>query len=207
MSAGEPQETDATPEDISNVSVHMIRPDMDDVPQFALPAGYRFRLYRPGDDVTWTNLQIAAEPFFEVTPELFVREYGKYWEDLPDRMFFVETEMGEAVASISAWWDKERDNPGEAGRIHWVVVHPQHQRRGLTKPMMTRAMARLAESHPRAMLGTSTGRIWAIKVYLDFGFVPDPAEIAAKPQVAAGWQALQTTLQHPRLAQALAARA
>ena len=45
---------------------------------------------------------------------------------------------------------------------------------GLRKPMMTRAMQRLAESHPNAMLGTSTGRIWALKVYLDFGFYPDP---------------------------------
>jgi GNAT superfamily N-acetyltransferase len=187
----------------TNVSVHMIRDDMVDFPQYQLPAGYRFRMYRDGDDVTWTNLHIAAEPFFEVTPELFVREYGEHRDALPDRMFFVETETGEAIASISAWWERDRHNPTEPGRIHWVVVHPNHQRRGITKPMMTRAMQRLAASHPSAMLGTSTGRIWALKVYLDFGFYPDPAEFESKPEVIAAWRQVQEQLNHPLLAKSL----
>lgn len=186
-----------------NVSVHMVRDDMANFPHVELPDGYRFRPYRDGDDATWTMLQQAAEPFFDVTLELFVREYGEHLDALPDRMFFVETEKGEAVASISAWWERDRHNPMERGRIHWVVVHPQHQRRGLTKPMMTYAMQRLAVSHPSAMLGTSTGRIWAIKVYLDFGFYPDLAEMEAKPEVAAAWHELQATLDHPLLASKL----
>jgi hypothetical protein len=53
------------------------------------------------------------------------------------------------------------------------------------------------------MLGTSTGRIWAIKVYLDFGFYPDPREIEAKSEVIEGWQQLQTQLNHPLLAKSL----
>lgn len=188
---------------VTNVSVHMIRDDVADFPYFELPAGYRFRMYREGDDVTWTALQQAAEPFFEVKPELFVREYGEHLDALPDRMFFVETLEGEAVGSISAWWERERNNPMERGRIHWVVVHPNHQRRGITKPMMTRAMERLAVSHPNAMLGTSTGRVWAIKVYLDFGFYPDPTEMAEKPEVLEAWRELQGVLNHPLLAHSL----
>lgn len=186
-----------------NVSVHMVRDDMVDFPHFELPAGYRFRAFREGDDVTWTELQAAAEPYIDVTPALFVKEYGEHLDALPERMFFVETDAGKAVASISAWWDRDRHNPNERGRIHWVVVHPSQQRRGLTKPMMTYAMQRLAASHPSAMLGTSTGRIWAIKVYLDFGFYPDPAELAAKPEVRAAWIDLQARLNHPLLAKSL----
>jgi hypothetical protein len=34
-------------------------------------------------------------------------------------------------------------------------------------------MNRLAQWHDRAMLGTSTGRLGAIQLYLDFGFFPD----------------------------------
>jgi GNAT superfamily N-acetyltransferase len=189
----------------TNVSVHMVRDDMADLLQYELPEGYRFRMYRDGDDVTWTELQAAAEPFFEVTPELWVREYGKDLDALPDRMFFVETLAGEPVASITAWWERERHNPSERGRIHWVVVHPKHQRRGITKPMMTRAMQRLAMSHPNAMLGTSTDRTWALKVYLDFGFYPDPAEMEAKPEVAEAWRSVQERLNHPLLARSLGA--
>jgi hypothetical protein len=39
--------------------------------------------------------------------------------------------------------------------------------------MMTVAMKRLKQSHNRVLLGTSTGRIGAIKVYLAFGSYPD----------------------------------
>ena len=185
---------------VMDVSVHMVRDDVADFPHYELLPGYRFRTFREGDDLVWTELQAAAEPFFEVKPELFVKEYGEHLDALPDRMFFVETLEGEAVASISAWWERERHNPMERGRIHWVVVHPKHQRRGITKPMMTRAMQRLALSHPSAMLGTSTGRIWALKVYLDFGFYPDPAEIEDKPEVVEAWRAVQAQLNHPLLA-------
>jgi hypothetical protein len=69
--------------------------------------------------------------------------------------------------------------------------------------MMTHAMNRLAQSHPNAMLGTSTGRIWAIKVYLDFGFYPDPRELEAKPEVIEGWTQVQAQLNHPLLTKSL----
>lgn len=187
----------------TNVGFHMVRDDMSNIPIYELPAGYRFRMYREHDDITWTKLQMAAEPYIRVTPELFEREYSLDLDVLPDRMFFVETESGEAAGSISAWWDRRRNNPNERGRIHWVLVHPDHQRRGLTKPMMTRAMQRLAASHPGAVLGTSADRIWAVKVYLDFGFYPDPEELATKPEVAAAWQRVQARLNHPLLAKSL----
>lgn len=185
----------------ANVSLHMVREEMENLPEYSLPPGYRFRPYREGDAATWTAIQRAAEPFFAIEDDLFERQYGPMADALPERMVFVETSEGEAVASISAWWETSRDNPNDRGRIHWVVVHPAHQRRGITKPMMTWAMKRLAQDHTAAMLGTSSGRIWAIKVYLDFGFHPDPQEMAAKPEVAAAWRELQAQLCHPLLAQ------
>lgn len=190
-------------EESANVSVLMVRDDVADYPHYELPSGYRFRTYRDGDDLTWTDLHVAAEPYINVTPELFIREYGENRDALPDRMFFVETLEGDPAASISAWWEQDRYNPRERGRIHWVVVHPSHQRRGITKPMMTRAMQRLAASHPSAMLGTSAERTWALKVYLDFGFYPDPAELESKPDVAVAWRGVQERLNHPLLAKHL----
>jgi GNAT superfamily N-acetyltransferase len=180
---------------------------MDAIPQYALPSGYRFRTYRPGDEAAWMALHHAAEKFFPVRPDLFEREFGQHLDALADRMFFVESATGEVVGSITAWWEHDRANPQERGRIHWVVVDPAHQGRGLAKPMMTHAMQRLAASHPAAMLGTSTGRTWALKVYLDFGFVPDAEEMVVKPEVRAGWQDLYARLPHPQLARALAAPA
>jgi len=187
----------------NNVSVHMLRDDLNDFPTYELPAGYRFRMFRDGDDKTWTDLHLSAEPFIRVTPELFVREYDAHRAVLPDRMFFVETEDGEAAGSISAWWAPDRYDQTERGLIHWVIVHANHQRRGIAKPMMTRAMQRLAASHTNAMLGTSSERIWAIKVYLDFGFYPDPTEMETKLEVAVAWRRVQGQLNHPVLARSL----
>jgi len=181
----------------------MMRDDLNDFPTYKLPAGYRFRMFRDGDDKTWTDLHLSAEPFIRVTPELFVREYDAHRAVLPDRMFFVETEDGEAAGSISAWWAPDRYDQTERGLIHWVIVHANHQRRGIAKPMMTRAMQRLAASYTNAMLGTSSERIWAIKVYLDFGFYPDPTEMETKPEVAAAWRRVQGQLNHPVLARSL----
>jgi ribosomal protein S18 acetylase RimI-like enzyme len=188
---------------LPNVNFNMVRADMADIPQYRLPPGYRFRTYRPGDDVTWLTVQRAAEPFIAMPDDYFTRQYGNYLVALPDRMFFVETEQGEPAGTISAWWeDDDTEPPSGRGRIHWVAVHPAHQRRGLAKPMMTRAMHRLAQDHSSAVLGTSSGRPWAVKVYLDFGFRPESDELA-DADIYAAWQRVQGVIQHPVLAQVL----
>jgi hypothetical protein len=64
--------------------------------------------------------------------------------------------------------------------------------------MVAHALHAMARTHQRAMLGTSTLRPWAIKCYLDCGFVPDPAERTEHTAVA-GWMALQQLLAHPAL--------
>ena len=74
-------------------------------PQFTLASGYRFRLYGDGDDAVWTVLQRAAEPLIDISDALFQQQYGARREALPERMWFVETEHGTPVASISAWWE------------------------------------------------------------------------------------------------------
>lgn len=179
-------------------SVQMVCDEFDDVPQVALPAGYRFRAYRDGDDDVWMTVQRAAEPLINIVDELFETEYGAHRGALAERMWFVETDEGTPVGSISAWWESGPDVPNDRGRIHWVVVHPEHQRRGLSKPMMTLAMNYMAEHHPGAVLGTSSGRPWAVKVYLDFGFLPDPTQLVEAETLQA-WRDVQSVIEHPEL--------
>jgi len=200
--------------------VHMVRPtladlagaphaDGDDAQPAGrtqrFPAGYRIRSYRLGDAPRWLELVRAAEPFFVIHDDLFEKQFGTERNALWDRMFFVETTTDNGcvpVGTVTAWWQSNWRERGDWGQIHWVAVHPAHQGRGLAKPMMTQALQRLAQSHDRAMLGTSTGRIWAIKVYLDYGFVPDPQELGDVAHRDA-WCAVQCILSHPALAQAL----
>ena len=179
-------------------NVHMIRPHMADLPAWPLPAGYRLRGYRPGDEATWVALHLDAEPLFTVTLDHFEESFGAHRDLLPERMWFVQTAAGEEVGSIAAWWQDDWQGRGAWGQIHWVVVARAHQRRGLSKPMLAHALHAMARTHDRAMLGTNTLRLWALKSYLDCGFVPDPHERAA-PDALAGWLAVQMHLAHPAI--------
>lgn len=177
-----------------NYGVKMIREHMEDIPEVPFPAGFGVRNYRPGEGHIWTRIQIAAEPFTKVDDQLFHREFGDNLEALEDRMFFIITDDGEEVGTITAWWTPDWKGK-EWGIIHWIAVHPDYQGRGLSKPAMTVAMKRLKQSHDRCLLNTSTGRIIAIKVYLDFGFYP---YLKSEGSYEA-WKEVASVLEHPTL--------
>jgi hypothetical protein len=61
--------------------------------------------------------------------------------------------------------------------------------------MLTHALNHMATWHDRAFLGTQTQRIPAIKIYLDFGFVPD----LDQPGAERIWQEVKDQLDHPAL--------
>ena len=179
---------------ITNYGVRMTREDMNDIPEFALPEGFGIRNYRPDEGYIWTRIQKAAEPYIKVDDELFDREFGKRLKAMEDRSFYLITDDGEEIGTITAWW--QDDWRGKKwGQIHWVAIHPDYQGRGLAKPMMSVAMQCLKQSHERCFLGTATQRIAAIKVYLDFEFYPDLE--AEKSQEA--WTEVASVLEHPIL--------
>jgi GNAT superfamily N-acetyltransferase len=181
-----------------NVSITMVRSDFINVPLYELPVGYLSRMYRDGDKQTWIDIHRAAEPYIDITPELFDKEFGSGADVLPQRMFFIETDDGRPAGSITAWWENKQHRLGERGRIHWVVVHPDHQGKGISKAMMSLAMETLSNDHQQAMLGTSSGRPIAVKVYLDFGFRPDDNE-STNEEIVQAWRELNQQLHHPTL--------
>ena len=156
---------------MKSFGVTMIRLDMRNIPQHALPPGYAMRAYRPADEELWVAINNQADTLQDITLKDFEDSYSGDIEGLRERMFFLREEGGRDVGTVTAWYDNERFGR-RFGRIHWLAIMPEFQGRGLAKPMMTVAMNRLAELHDRAFLTTSTARPIAIKVYLNFGFVP-----------------------------------
>jgi len=179
-----------------NRKVVMLRPHLRDIPQHAFPPGFGVRPLRDGEGPIWTAIQRDAEPVLEIADDRFDREFG---HDLPatrTRCFFVTAPRGREVGTISAWYTTDAEDR-VWGLIHWVAVRPAFQGRGLAKAAMTHAMNRLAKWHDRARLTTSTGRLGAIKVYLDFGFRPDVGQDEARP----AWRLVRDALGHPALEQ------
>ena len=155
-----------------NTAVHMLRPSLADIPQHAFPPGYSIRAMKRGDEALWTDVQRDAEPYLKIEDGLFAAEFGGDWALIGQRCFLILNPRGATSGTISAW-RSENFKGGSWGRIHWVAVRPSAQGQGLAKAGLTFALNVLAQHHRRAWLATSSARLNAIKLYLDFGFVPD----------------------------------
>ena len=172
----------------------MVRRSLAGIPEFALPAGYSFRRFRPGDGALWTDIQRDAEPYFGIGDALFDSQFGDHLDSMPHRSIFVVDEKGAAVATATAWWRADRLGP-DAGCVHWVAVRRTHQGRGIARPLVAEVLRILAAVHGRAVLETSTERLGAIKVYLDLGFEPD----TEAPEAELAWREVAARLPHPAL--------
>ena len=76
-------------------------------------------------------------------------------------------------------------------------MRPAYQGRGLGKAALAFALERLSHWHERAFLDTSTARLPALKMYLDFGFAPDRTH---GPDALRAWRGVRAALDHPGLA-------
>jgi GNAT superfamily N-acetyltransferase len=180
--------------EIENVSIDLIRPSLDDIPQFALPAPYTLRWYQPGDEDHWTAIHVEADRYSDIKPELFARQFGTDPALLGQRQAYL-CDGSLVIGTASAWFGgKGRE---AEGRIHWVAIRPTYHGLGLAKPLLTTVCNRLQTlGHQQAYLDTSTARIPAINLYLKFGFVPD----IDSDEDRRAWQIVRRHLDHPALA-------
>ena len=169
-------------------AVIMIRPNLENIPDYRLPPGFRCRWYQPGAGRDWTAVWQAAEKWLTITEETFRLQFGRDETLLGQRQFFIDDPDGRPVATSTAWY-----NNSAVGTVHWVAIVPDCQGRGLGKPLMTITCQRLRDlGHTSAWLGTHVVRVPAINLYLHFGFVPD---IQTDAQRASGEQ-LKPHLKH-----------
>jgi GNAT superfamily N-acetyltransferase len=158
----------------------MYRPDLEDIPQFELPAEFSLRRYCRGDADNWTRIHVLTDEYNVIPAEKFGEEFGPDHDALGLRQYYLCDAAGEAIGTATAWWVDP-----EVGRVHWVAIVPAYQGRGLAKPLLTTVCNRLRElGHVRAMLGTHTLRVAAIGLYLKFGFLPE----INGPEDAAAWR-------------------
>lgn len=169
----------------------LLENDITDVPPRELPPGYRFVPYADGDRDTWIEIEMSAKEFicYEQGLDAWNRYYAEKLEELPERMFFIETEEGEKVATATAFYNiYGRDTSGD-GWLHWVAVKRNYQGRGLSKPLITyvlRVMNRLG--HARAKIPTQTNTWLACRIYMDLGFTPIKKNLEHNPE---GWKIIE----------------
>jgi len=172
----------------------MVRGSLEGIPSYDLPAGHSMRRYEPGDEELWKEIHLLADPYIDITPDLFRQEFGTEESVLAERQFYLLDARQQAIGTATAWYDD--DFGGQAyGRVHWVAIVPRYQGRGLAKPLMAAVCHRLRNlGHERAYLDTSTARTAAIRLYLRFGFIPQ----IERPGDVKVWREIERELGPPQ---------
>ena len=184
---------------IRYVELEFVRDDLNNIPQYPLPEGYRFTFYQPGDRDTWIEIEKSAREFssYEQGLESWNRYYGGKEDTLQNRMVFIENADGQKVATASAYYDIYGKDKTGAGWLHWVAVRRDFQGRGLARPLIGYTLSLMpALGYSNAMLSSQTNTWLACKLYLDFGFRPYEESLEEN---FLGWKILKSLTDHPAL--------
>ncbi|MCL4505533.1 MAG: GNAT family N-acetyltransferase [Chloroflexi bacterium] len=180
---------------LENWPVRMFRAHLRDIPVAPFRDGYGVRPLQRNEGGLWEDIWRDAEPFAKIDNGLFNREFGDAPGAIERRCYIITAPDGVAAGTISSWYTRDI-NGLDYGRIHWVATRKAYQGRGIMRAGLSYALLQMAQWHERAMLDTSTGRIGAIKLYLDYGFTPD----LTGPRAREAWEMFRRKLDHPALA-------
>lgn len=177
----------------------LLKRELSNIPEYSLPAGYRFVPYSDGDRERWIDIEMSAKEFtnYEQGLEAWNRYYANSLDILPDRMFFIENGEGEKIATATAFYDIHGRDTSSAGWLHWVAVKREYQGKGLSKPLITyvlNVMKNLGYLH--AKIPTQTNTWLACKVYLDLGFLPIKENLEHSYE---GWKIVKELTNHSAL--------
>lgn len=177
------------------------RKNLEDIPEYPLPDGFKFVLYKQGDRDAWIEIEKSAKEFdsYAAGLDAWEKYYGGKDEELVRRMVFIENGDGEKVATASAFYDVFGRDKSDAGWLHWVSVRRDYQGMGLSKPLIAHTLGVMRSlGYTHAKIPTQTTSWVACKVYLDFGFAPIPQNAVNSRD---GWRIVKALTNHPALSE------
>lgn len=140
----------------------------------ALPQGYSFHSYEPGDERSWARIQHSVNEF--PTVEQAFAYYQEGWlgygqEKLSGAQFFVRSPQGELIADAMLR-PKSVFEDLRVTRLDWVACMPEHQRQGISSALLRFILNRAVEKEPDdpIYLPTQPGSYAAVRMYWKLGF-------------------------------------
>lgn len=174
----------------------LFRENLENLPEYDLPEGYNFCFYNGEKDKSdWIEIEKSAREMLFTEQGLTAWQiyYGGKEEKLFDRMLFVVAPDGEKVATATAFY--EEDDSDRAGWLYWVAVKRDFQGKGLSKPLIAKTLRLMREKgYENCKIPTQPNTWLAVKIYLDFGFLPYNIEESRE-----GYRILRTILNHKSL--------
>lgn len=154
------------------LNILMCRPAGTPIPQYALPEGYSFSMFAPGDEKEWAEIEASVLEFPRGVDALvhFQRRFLYAPQEVARRCLFIQNPAGEKIATATIWWEysgKRRDP-----WVSYVAVKPDYQGLGLSKALLSRLLELSAEieGDRKVYLHTQTWSHRAVKLYEKFGF-------------------------------------
>jgi ribosomal protein S18 acetylase RimI-like enzyme len=165
-------------EDAREPGGHVLRRELDSLPQPVVPDGYRLGWVVDDHDLLGrVEAHWAAFAPSDLTAAMYerVRRTWSYRQEL-DRIAVADD--GQVVAFCTAWLD-ERNH---AGLLEPVGTHPAHQRRGLASAVVVDALGALRDAGATvAQIGTSGET--ALATYSSIGFRPWKREVTFRKEL------------------------
>jgi len=180
----------------------MLRPTLDELPPLepaiaALPPGYAFRTYLPGDEAGWAALMNTGQMDHWDVARVREKLTGRPWPPFdPDGLFIITYDPidpsrydAHIVGSACAWLVDPAET--ETGTLHMVCVLPEHRGAGLSYSVCLAVLHRFKERGYKCVrLNTGDWRLGAVKIYLRLGFQP----LYRKPTHPEQWKSVLATL-------------
>lgn len=145
----------------------------------ALPEGFSYRLYQPGDMDAWARIetQVLEFPSEADARRHFEEHFLPAEEELTRRLYFIVSPDGIPCATANAWYGTCGGR--RVGMLHWVAVSPRVQGMGLGYAAVARAMSAYPVLEPGlpVYLHTQTWSYQAVGIYLRLGFYPLREEV------------------------------
>lgn len=146
----------------------MVRKNLENLPEVALPAGYRIRFHQDGDEERLTPVfQQCFDPGWN--PDRILKTFVEETVWSPNRMC-VLCHGEDVVGTATAWEARERRGHG---LLHYLAVLPEHRGKHLGIVLIVRVLELLRDmGYPDVWLTTDDFRLPAIRTYLSTGFEP-----------------------------------
>ena len=139
--------------------------------KIVLPHGFYFRNYQTGNEKAWAKLEYKIGDFqtLAMAENYFLSEYCQNIHALKERCVFILNQEDEVVGSCIAW----KDNKGKqtVASLHWLIVSPEQQGKGLGKALCQKVLGIFQERNEFPVyIHTQPWSYIAILLYIRLGF-------------------------------------